>query len=164
MISREGEGTTFCVFLPADSEARAPRVDAHRDVPVGNKRVLLMDDDALVRESAGGMLSSFGFDVTSVDSGDLAAIAYRDALSSGKPYDLCIIDLVVPGGMGGAACAKEILAIDPGAALFVSSGYSDDPVLAEYRAWGFRGIIPKPYTIEELRSALSAVDNGAGRA
>lgn len=155
VISREGEGCTFCVFLPADPEARLAEESESCANLVGNKRVLLMDDDPLVRETAGGMLASFGFEVTHADAGEPAISLYREAMSSGKPFDFCVLDLVVPGGMGGAACAKGILDISPNAILFVSSGYSDDPVLSKYRDYGFRGIIPKPYTIEELRSAIS---------
>lgn len=157
VISREGDGSTFCVFLPADSETQVVEGNSGHVSLAGNKKVLLMDDDVHVRETASGILEAFGYNVTSTESGEDAVISYREALASGKPYDFCVLDLVVPGGMSGSVCAKEILSCNPDAVLFVSSGYSDDPVLANYRQYGFRGVIPKPYTFEELQATLANV-------
>jgi len=154
LVSREGEGAVFSVFLPADAEA-APLDDDSSEVSFpAKKRVLIMDDDPLVLESANGILSSFGFETTLTKNGAEAVRSYREAADKGTRYDFCVLDLVVPGGMSGADCAREILSFDPSAFLLVSSGYSDDPILARYRDYGFKGIIPKPYTLEEFRRVL----------
>lgn len=157
VVSHEGEGAVFSMYLPADSVAVHREGDPDLLVLAGKKKVLLMDDDERVLGSASDILCSLGFDVTKTSNGPDAFRAYRDALAAGSPFDFCVLDLVIPGGMSGSDCAKAILDFDPGAVLFVSSGYSDDPVLAHYRDYGFRGIIPKPYTYEEFRQSLANV-------
>ena len=154
-----GEGTTFFLYLPADSAESLDAPAAPEPVSDGRKRVLLMDDDPLVQDSAGAILSSLGYEVVVTSDGKEAVDRFREVHDSGDAFDFCVLDLIVPGGMSGADCARELLAIDKDAILLVSSGYSDDLVLSHYRDYGFRGIIPKPYTVEELRQALvSALD------
>jgi PAS domain S-box-containing protein len=155
--SAPGAGTTFVIYLPADMSATVKSLEDCGIALGGKKKVLLMDDDALVREAATGMLSSFGYEVVATCDGQEALDVYRDAQSSGSPFDFGILDLIVPGGMSGTECVGKILHVDPDAILLVSSGYSDDPVLSHYRDYGFRGIIPKPYTVEELRRVLADV-------
>lgn len=157
VVSHEGEGAAFSIYLPADSAAVHSEGNPDLLALAGKKKVLLMDDDVLVLGSASEILSSLGYDVTKTINGPEAFRAYRDAFVAGSPFDFCVLDLVIPGGMSGSDCAKAILEFDPGALLFVSSGYSDDPVLAHYRDYGFRGIIPKPYTYEEFRQSLANV-------
>jgi len=155
--SVKDEGTTFVIYLPAEPDSVRPAPDVSTALLTGNKKVLLMDDDPLVRESAGSMLSSFGYEVTSAADGKEAVDTYREAILTGSRFDFTILDLVVPGGMSGIDCARGILAMDADALLLVSSGYSDDPVLAHYHDYGFTGIIPKPYTRDELGQALANV-------
>jgi len=151
-----GGGATFTILLLADTRPAAESA-ACEVLPVAGKRVLLMDDDSLVRESATCMLESLGLEVVATCDGKEALDLYEDALRGENPFSFAILDLVVPGGMSGSDCAKGMFAADPNAILFVSSGYSEDPILPRYREYGFKGSIPKPYTIEELRSALSCV-------
>jgi signal transduction histidine kinase/CheY-like chemotaxis protein len=151
---REG-GSVFTLFIPADDS-----IDEMEEVSVplpnaNGKGVLLMDDDQLVRESASALLASFGYTVMTAPEGRSAVGMYAEARESGNGFAFCILDLVVPGGMNGVDAAKEILKQYPDAVLLVSSGYSEDLVLSHYREYGFRGLIPKPYTVDELRSALS---------
>lgn len=156
-----GEGTTFILFLPAEpiviDEPGEIKKDMRSNELCLSKKitVLVMDDNPSVRETASNLLCTFGFDVIETCDGEEAAVRYRDVIESGKTIDFCILDLLVPGGMSGIDCAKKILAINPDAVLLVSSGYSDDPVLAHYQDFGFKGIIPKPYTLEELHQVLS---------
>jgi PAS domain S-box-containing protein len=152
-----GSGATFTIYLPA-----APVQDEKSDEQAfaaspGTKRVLLMDDEPLVRETASGMLSSLGYEVTCAADGKEAVTLYREAFSAFEFFDFCILDLKVPGGMGGSECAKELLKLNPEAILFVSSGYSDDPALPRFKEFGFRGLIPKPYTLDELRDTLNTL-------
>jgi PAS domain S-box-containing protein len=162
------EGAVFLVTLPAGAPGQVSDADlsaaenleatvedgACCEVPAEKTKVLLMDDDPLVRESASGLLASIGFSVTETADGQEAVVRYRDAFESGTPYRFCILDLVVERGMPGVVCAKQILLIDPSAVLVVSSGYSDDPVLAHPENYGISGIIPKPYSLEELKTVL----------
>jgi CheY-like chemotaxis protein len=154
LLSPPGEGATFILFLPAIGTSSGPAPTAEDAPLTGHKRVLLMDDDPAVREVCQGLLASLGYDVVSTVEGGEAVEEYRRSRASDRPFDFCILDLIVPEGMPGTECAKQILAFDPNAVLLVSSGYSDDPVLSHYQEYGFKGIIPKPYTIEELRAAI----------
>ncbi len=155
-----GEGTVFYLYLPAASGECAVAAPERIEVADGRKRVLLMDDDPLVQDSAGSILSSLGYEVVVAENGAVAASRFREAEESGESFDFCVLDLIVPNGVDGVDCARDILGVNPDAILLVSSGYSDDPVLSHYRDYGFRGVIPKPYTVDELRQALaSALEN-----
>lgn len=158
--SDTGSGTTFTIYLPAapaEEEAVGAGDEQSLVASPGTKRVLLMDDEPLVRESASGMLASLGYEVTCAADGKEAIALYREAFSAFKFFDFCILDLKVPGGMGGSDCAQELLKLNPEAILFVSSGYSDDSTLPRFKEFGFRGIIPKPYTLDELRDTLKTL-------
>ena len=113
-----------------------------------------MDDDDLERRGAGRMLEVIGYEVESGEEGAQAVEAYRRAAEAGRAFDVVVLDLTVPGGMGGLECIAKLLEIDPGVLAIVSSGYSEDPIMAQFRDHGFRGVVPKPYTMEELSDAL----------
>jgi CheY-like chemotaxis protein len=100
------------------------------------------------------LLASFGYAVDIAKDGQEACEKYAAAFESDTPYDAAILDLVVPEGMSGQECAAAILTKDPAAVLIVSSGYSDDPVLAHWKEHGFKGALKKPYTVDEMRRAL----------
>jgi CheY-like chemotaxis protein len=100
------------------------------------------------------MLGHLGYEVTVAAEGRQAVELYREAFNDGECFDIVVLDLTVPGGLGGSETAREILALDPEARVIVSSGYGNDPVMANYREYGFHGVIPKPYKIEELGKAL----------
>lgn len=157
--SVEGEGSVFSIFIPAEPSLFVEEIKAVNKPRIASgvntRKVLVMDDDKAVRESATNMLSSLGLEVVETGEGDEAFILYKAAKESEKPFDFCILDLIIHEGVSGLECAKRILAIDESAILLVSSGYSDDSVLSHYREYGFTGILPKPYSLEELREALS---------
>jgi len=157
VLSSPGEGAIFTICLPADPETAQKNTAPDFSILPGKKKVLLMDDDAQVRETARGILSSFGYNLTETENGPEAIKVYDEAYKSGQPFDFCILDLVIPGGMSGSDCAKEIHRINPSALLLVSSGYSNDPVLSEPKDYGFSGVIAKPYTYEEFRQVLLKV-------
>lgn len=152
--SDAGQGTTFTLLLPGSESCPVPSAREKKDAPDGVYRVLVMDDDEQVITTAASLLTSFGYTVEVASSGEEALEKYGAAQHAGTPYQAVILDLVVPGGMSGRECAAAILTIDPGAVLIVSSGYSDDPVLAHWREYGFRGMLKKPYTVDEMRRAL----------
>lgn len=152
-----GKGTIFNVYLPAASTSGAvpeSAMTAHIADGHAAGSVLVMDDEEMIRELASEMLIYLGYQVTSCGDGSEAVTRYADALQSGTPFAAVIMDLTIPGGMGGKEAAQQILALDPDAFLVVSSGYSNDPIMANYRAYGFRRAVAKPYKINELEQAL----------
>ncbi len=158
--SRLGGGTKIHVYLPALPEGRAKR-GATRDASYrGEERVLLIDDDETLRRSIGKALDRLGYHVEHACEGAEGIAAYQKARTSGRPIDVVVMDLTIPGGMGGKEAAQELLRIDPDAKLIVSSGYSTDPVMSNFRAHGFRAVISKPYRIEDLGETLRQVLTG----
>jgi two-component system cell cycle sensor histidine kinase/response regulator CckA len=150
-------GTTFFVYLPAASEDVEEISEHHQVALPGTGRVLIMDDEAMVRDVASAMLRYLGYEPVSVSDGAAAVDLYSREAEAGRPFDVVLMDLTIPGGMGGQEAVKWLLSMDPDARCIVSSGYSDDPVMADHRAWGFRGVMHKPYRLDDLARALQAV-------
>jgi CheY-like chemotaxis protein len=117
-------------------------------------RVLVMDDEAVIRRVAGRMLALAGPETVFATDGAEAVRAYVTARQTGSPFDFVIFDLTVPGGMGGKEALAELLKVDTGIRAIASSGYSNDPVMANPRAFGFRSRLPKPYDIPDLIRAI----------
>lgn len=147
-------GTMVSIYLPtSDKEEEKP--PAPEEVPISGKgRVLLMDDEGLLREVSGQMLNCLGYDVELAEEGGEAITKYRQALASGEPFDAVVLDLTVPGGMGGRETAKVLREIDRDVVTIASSGYSDDPVMTDCRGHGFDGALVKPYEFEQLNEVL----------
>ncbi|MBI2839986.1 MAG: PAS domain S-box protein [Acidobacteria bacterium] len=156
--SRLGVGTAFHVYLPAsEGQVNVKTIEVELGAPPqGNCRVLLMDDEPGVRAALGEMLLLLGYEVVSANDGTEAVDAYRDALSAGRPFCTVILDLTVPGGMGGRETVMELLKVDAAVRAVATSGYSDGPVIADCMDRGFCGFIAKPCTLEELARALHA--------
>ncbi len=155
--STVGQGTTFTIYLPVEADA-APVVDrAEEPLKKGTGRVLVMDDDELIRQTLGSMLRYLGYDTTLVPDGREAVERYRRAMAEKRPFDLVILDLTVPGGMGGEETIAELKKIDPQVRAVVSTGYSNSPVAAQYERYGFVGFIPKPYNVEDIGRIMAAV-------
>jgi two-component system, cell cycle sensor histidine kinase and response regulator CckA len=121
--------------------------------------ILVMDDETIVRETVTFMLEYLGYNVTTCANGEEAIALYSDAHGSRNPYIAVLMDLTIYGGMGGKDAAKEILLVDPNAKLIVSSGYSDDPVMANHRSYGFRALLPKPYKVSGLADVLATLNS-----
>jgi DNA-binding NtrC family response regulator len=116
-----------------------------------------MDDEALVLEVLGKILTYWGYEVDSAQDGRQAIDQYARAMAEGRAFHGVILDLTVPGGMGGKETLKQLQAMDPGVKAIVSSGYSDDPIMADFEKYGFSGGIAKPYKAAELIKILEAV-------
>ncbi len=157
--SAPGIGTTFYVYLPASLDAAQPGPGHADHAPTerSSGKILVMDDDALVRETAGMLLDLLGYEGEFAADGDRALDMYRKAMSEGSPYKAVIMDLTIPGGKGGRSTIRQLLEIDPHARVIVSSGYSNDTIMSNYALHGFAGIVVKPYTLDELDAELQRV-------
>ncbi|MEW6719831.1 MAG: ATP-binding protein [Thermodesulfobacteriota bacterium] len=155
--SDPGIGTTFLFCLPA-VEGEVPTDDlSEEQVIAGKGKVLVMDDEESVREIAREMLGVIGYKVTISRDGAEAVEAYRKAMASGEPFDLVVMDLTIPGGMGGQEAIRRLLEIDPDVKAVVCSGYSTDPIMSSYKTYGFRGVIRKPYGMKQLHKTLNDI-------
>jgi PAS domain S-box-containing protein len=161
-----GQGTTFTIYLPSTG-----RTCAKSEVEIAVKNsgdhkggsILVMDDEEIIRELAVEMLQYLGYQVATCDTGSCAIEQYKLSMDSGSPFSAVIMDLTIPGGMGGKEAAELILAINPDACLIVSSGYSNDPVMADYGKYGFSGSVSKPYKVSELGQLLSSLLAGPSK-
>jgi PAS domain S-box-containing protein len=161
--SGQGVGTTFFIYLPASPEAILPaKVEPEKPASSRPGRVLVMDDNIPIREFVNQAMPIIGFEVACAQDGAEAIELYKQARAAGQPFDIVIMDLTIPGGMGGKEAIQRLLEIDSDVKAIVSSGYSNEPVMADFRRYGFRGLLPKPYGIEELKQALHEVMNGTG--
>lgn len=162
--SEQGKGMTFTIYLPvAEAVTVETRPEAEEEaeaVPGGGGRILVMDDEETIRMILARSLHQLGYESEFVENGDEAVDLYGKASDDGKRFDAVIMDLVVPGGMGGVEAAREILKTAPNARLIISSGYSDDPVMTSPAQYGFVGALPKPYTIKNLGTTLRRVLGG----
>ncbi len=156
--SEPGEGTVFSIYLVSSKDEI---VDDHgRESGLVEQvygRIMIMDDDEMVQNITKAMLTHLGYDYQLAVDGKEAVALYEKDFSSGNQADIIIMDLTIPGGMGGEDAVKEILAINPAARVLVSSGYSTDPIMANYRKYGFCGAIVKPYQMKELNASIQEV-------
>jgi signal transduction histidine kinase/ActR/RegA family two-component response regulator len=155
--SKPGEGATFVIELPACREKPAPETPVAPGIRTGKERILVMDDEEALRALLRTVLADLGYEVQAARDGAEAIALYERAKSDRHPFDAVLLDLTVSGGMGGREAAARLKEIDPSAKLIVSSGYSDSPVMAEYRQFGFEAVLPKPWTATELSRVLRMV-------
>ncbi len=162
VISEVGRGTKFAIYLPA-AKGRKKEPSGKLDVLKGMGKILIMDDEKSVREIAGEMLVHLGYTVEFASDGAEAIEKYTKSSKSGEPFDAVVLDLTIPGGLGGLEAQKNLLEFDPEVKAIVSSGYSNDPVMAKYEEYGFKGVVTKPYNMEELSKTLRRVIIDVGR-
>ncbi|MBF0329625.1 MAG: response regulator [Nitrospirae bacterium] len=155
--SKVGEGTVFHIYLPAVPGKPLLPQKKQNTLNAGCGKVLIMDDEQIIRDLAGEILSSLGYECLFASNGTEAVEVYGRMQSSGTPIDLLIMDLTIPGGMGGDKAITKILEINPDAKAIVSSGYSNDPIMANYAQYGFSGCIVKPYTAQNFSSVIKDV-------
>jgi PAS domain S-box-containing protein len=157
--SKSKTGTTFSIYLPAvgkkiSSEDSEDRVSVYRR---GQGTILVMDDEEIIRNVLARMLLQCGYEGEFAKDGEEAVALYEKAKAAGQFFDAVILDLIVPKGMGGKETVKKLLNIDPDVKAIVSSGYSHDPVVAEFRKYGFSSFLSKPYKLEELCKTLNMI-------
>ena len=161
--SKVEQGATFHVYLPTSAQALPTDSQQQGKLLTGQGRVLVMDDEPDILSFSHVVLKRLGYEAELARDGAEAIRRYRDAAEGGKPFSVVIMDLTIPGGMGGKEAVKRLLEFDPQARAIVSSGYSNDPVMAEFQKHGFRGVVAKPYQIHELARVLREVMAGDER-
>ncbi len=155
-----GVGTVFYVYLPASKKQADPLQAGSRAARLGEGRILVMDDEELVRDLAKEMLKNLGYQPAEAWDGQQAVHAYQRSAEEGTPFDAVILDLTVPGGIGGVEALKALRSLNPELKAIVSSGYSNDPVMAEFTTYGFNGVLVKPYSLAAMSEVLQQVING----
>ena len=157
VTSELGQGTIFSILLPAILD-HVPQPKKQGNIQkIDAKKILIMDDDQTVREIAATMLAFIGCSVEEAGDGKEAIAFYIKAQQDGVPFDIVIMDLTIPGGMGGKEAIAALLAVDPKAKVVVSSGYANDPIMANHKEYGFCGVLPKPFKMDDLNRALATI-------
>jgi len=159
VYSELDKGTVFKIYLPSSDQNINESKKVQRQKHNGLGKILIMDDQEAILKMIGRMLSSMGYEAEFATDGVEAIEKYKQGINNKNPFDIVILDLTVPGGMGGAKAIIEFLKIDPNIKALVSSGYSNDPIMANYEEYGFIGVIPKPYTKALLTDVLTNIFN-----
>ncbi len=155
--SNLGVGTVISIYLPASMKELKKNEESNLGFRTGHGRILIMDDEAIILDAAGKILQTAGYEVELAKDGGEAIELYGKARKAGKPFDVVIMDLTVPGGMGGRETLAKLIELDPGVRAIVSSGYSHDPIMAHYEDFGFVGVIAKPYRVREMAEIVDKI-------
>lgn len=157
--SGKEKGTIVSIMLPVIKPANQIAEEPESLEPLsGQGRILILDDDKLVIQTAKGIIENLGYKTDTADKPSNAIEKYRNEFENGNRYKFVIMDLTIPGDLGGKDVVKELLKIDPDVRAIVSSGYSTDPVMANYRDYGFTGILEKPYRTEEIVNLIRKIE------
>src|SRR5262245_6955259 len=158
IASEVGVGTTVVIYLPTSQKVPVSAQAHYAPGPLsGSGRILVVDDEEVVRNVLRQLLKSLGYTVECVQDGTEAVAAYRRAQAAGQPFSVVILDYTIPGGMGGLEALAHLRAIDPQVTALISSGYANSPVMADWAYYGFSGVVAKPYTVAQLQEALHHV-------
>ena len=154
--STPGSGSTFYIYLPVSENSTQPKEESfeHQDDITGGN-ILVMDDEEAIRDILSEYLQQLGCTVTTASDGEEALRLFRKNMEEEKAFDLVILDLTVPAGMGGIECLQHLKSIEPGVRAIVTSGYSDNPVMADFKRYGFSGALPKPVNFKSLKAAVT---------
>ncbi len=154
--SQVGIGTTFHIYLPVSSK-KIDKTDKTDVLIKGTGKILIMDDNTMLRNTVADMLESLGYTPICTSNGSEAIDVYKEMLEQENPFDLVIMDLIIPGALGGKEATQKIIQIHKDAKIIVSSGYSNDPIMANFKDYGFCGVLKKPVNIEELSTTIASI-------
>lgn len=157
VASEAGVGTEFSLYLPASDIKPDSQRQMSGGIPAGSGRILVMDDEDYIRAMTSEMLEILGYESVVCANGHQACELYEQALRSGRPFSAVIMDLTIPGGMGGVEAIARLRQLDPAVRGIVASGYSNDPIVASHGDFGFIAAMPKPYTMKKLAEVLQEV-------
>ncbi len=157
VYSSPGQGTNFNIYLPAAKPKEKPEKHEDQGPSTQGKKILVMDDDDMIRNIYDRLLTMQHHEVHQTREGKEAVEVFRHEKKAGRPFDMVILDLTVPGGMGGKDAILKLLEIDKNVKAVVASGYSNDPVIARHQEYGFVGAIKKPFDFNELNRVLAEV-------
>ncbi len=149
------KGTTVAIYLPAGTDPIGKEIKKTSSIPSGSKTALIMDDEEGILDIVSTLLMRNGWEVKTVIDGESAVTEYEKSMETGHPFDVLIMDLVIPGRMGGKEAMEKIIKLNPNAYAIVSSGYSQDPIMADPQKYGFSRVLPKPYKLSDLLKLLS---------
>lgn len=157
IASQEQGGTTVTLYLPAVPEVRSLKAAlAEMEGPLRAK-ILVMDDEPMLRQLAEAVMDHLGYQCETARHGKEAVAKYKEAMDKGEPFDMVILDLTVKGGMGGIPTMAQLLSVDPNVKAVIYTGYSADPILENYRLYGFQGALPKPYAIKDMADMIRRI-------
>jgi CheY-like chemotaxis protein len=152
-----GKGATFQIFLPATKKDVIDVCIEEKAIRHEKGRVLIMDDEEMILKIARELLQLMGYEVTTAQNGKETIGFYRQAMELRKPFDAVILDLAIPGGLGGKEVMQELITIDPHVKAIISSGYLNDPVMKNFKGYGFLDMLTKPYETNELDTKLQTI-------
>ncbi len=157
--STEGAGTNFIIYLPKAKKNNNDLIEINKDdiILKGQGNILYMDDDEIILEMAEKTLKFLGYNVDLAKNGYSAIEKYEKAKNENNPYDCVILDLTIPGSLGGKETIKHLLTLDPKIKAIVTSGYSNDRVLSNFKNYGFKGVVIKPFTIKKFSEILNSI-------
>jgi two-component system cell cycle sensor histidine kinase/response regulator CckA len=158
-----GAKTTFSVYLPAFKAAQPAESGVGQQLQTGSGRILVMDDEEALRILLAQILKRLGYEVECARDGAEAIKLYQKAKDSGRRFDIVLVDLTIPGGMGGKEVAARLREVDDSVILIVSSGYSNTPIMSEFRKYGFDDVLSKPWSPVHLSEALRRYTRPLGK-
>jgi CheY-like chemotaxis protein len=153
----------MAIYLPALQESPPMQGETTGPPPTRTGRILVVDDDDMIRRMVPQMLAHLGYQAVGAATGEEALVLYQQAQETKQPFAAVVMDLIIKGGMGGQEAMSKLRALDPEVRVIVSSGYSNAPVMADFQRYGFRGVLAKPYDMAELAAMLQHVIDGGSR-
>jgi two-component system, cell cycle sensor histidine kinase and response regulator CckA len=155
--SERGTGSTFAIYIPASRQKAVLKLNTGTAPKVAGGKILLMDDELIILDLGAKLLRHLGYEVVTAVNGAEAARLFQEAKNGERPFDLIILDLIIPGGTGADKVIEVVKKIDPGVKAIVTSGYADDPIIVDYQNHGFAGAMAKPFNLEELEREIMRV-------